>query len=320
MAQSGTDRGRTATAPQHIPGPGWKDVGLRAKEEVKNDSVPLLAAGAAFYSMLALFPALIALVMLYGLVASPADVQTQVEQFAGALPQGAASLISQQMESLAGAQQSSLSIGLVSSLALALWSASSGLAGLIKGINIAYDEAETRGFVKVRGLALLLTIGAIVFIVVALGLVAVLPVALDLVGLGGAAQIAISVLRWPLLAVFVVLGLAVLYRLAPDRDDPQLRWVSPGAVIATVLWLVGSALFSLYVNNFGSYGETYGAQLAGVIVLLLWLFLTSFVVLLGAEINAEIERQTGRDTTTGPEKPMGDRRAQAADTLGETRA
>ena len=316
MAQGQAERGRTARTPQQIPAPGWKDVALRVKEQVKDDNVPLLAAGIAFYAMLALFPALIALVMLYGLISSPQEVEQQVQSFAGALPQGAADLITGQLSNLAGAEDSNLSVGLAVSLAVALYSASGGIAGMIKGINTAYDEKETRGFLKVRGLALLLTFAAIVFLVLALGLVAALPVVLDGIGLGGVAQTAISILRWPVLALVVAAGLAVLYRYAPDRDHPRVQWVSWGAVAATVLWLIGSGLFSLYVNNFASYGETYGAQMAGVIVLLLWLFLTGFVVLLGAEVNSELERQTREDTTRGPDEPMGVRRAHAADTVG----
>lgn len=196
----------------------------------------------------------------------------------------------------------------------ALWSASSATGNLITAVNLAYDETETRGFVKVRALALGLTLGAIAFVLVALALVAVVPVALDQLGLGVVGQLVAQVIRWALLIGVVIVGLAVVYRVAPNRDSPRFRWVSTGALVATVLWILGSVAFSLYVSSFGSYNKTYGA-LAGVIMLMLWLYLTSYIVLLGAEINAEAEHQTARDTTKGRPSPMGQRGATVADTL-----
>jgi membrane protein len=196
---------------------------------------------------------------------------------------------------------------------LALWSASGGMAGMIEGINAAYDEVDRRKFPVKRGLALGLTLLAIVGLLVTLGLIAVLPGLLGEIGLGATGELVVRIATWPLLAVLAIAGLAWLYKVSPDRDDPQMRWVSWGAVIATVLWLLGSAVFTLYVENFGTFGETYGA-FAGIIVLMLWLMLTAFIVLLGAEINAEIERQTTRDTTVGAPQPLGERGAQPADT------
>ena len=203
------------------------------------------------------------------------------------------------------------------SLLAVLWSVSSGVQGLVKALNVVYDERESRGFVKLRGLSLLLTLGAIVVAVVALVLIAVFPGVVDNLGLGQAGKLAASVVRWVVLALLVLVALAVVYRFAPDRANPRWRWVSGGAVVALVLWLLGSIGFSWYVDNFGKYNQTYGA-LAAVIILLLWLFLSSFAVLLGAELDAETERQTARDTTTGPERPLGQRDAEVADTLGES--
>jgi len=180
-------------------------------------------------------------------------------------------------------------------------------------INAAYDEDETRGFVKRKALALALTLGAVLFFVVTLGLVAALPAVLGAIGLSSGVVILVQVVRWLMLVGVVTVALAVLYRYAADRDSPRMTWVSVGAVIATVLWVLASIGFSLYVENFGSYGETYGA-LAGVVVLLLWLWITCYAVLLGAEANAEAEQQTARDTTIGRERPMGQRRAVKADT------
>jgi membrane protein len=306
--------GGTADSPTQIPAQGWKQILLRTKEQIKEDNIPLLAAGVAFYAFIALFPALIAAVTVYGLVADPAEVEEQIGSISDALPEEAASLLTDQLTEIAGGSSSALGWGLLLSLGGALFAASGGMQNLVKAVNIAYDEEETRGFVKLRALALALTLGAIVFIVVAIGLVAVVPVVLDAAGLGAAGRIAAQVARWLGLVVFVLVALGVIYRFAPDRDDPKLKWVGLGSAVATLLWIIGSAAFSLYVSNFGKYSETYGA-LAGVVILLLWLWLTCLIILIGAEINSETEQQTAKDTTQGPEKPMGERRAVKADSL-----
>jgi membrane protein len=309
--------GREAERPSEIPARGWFAVLKRVKAEVKEDNVPLLAAGVAFYAFLAIFPAIIAVVTVYGMVADPEQVESQVGEFAKSLPAGADELLIGQLTNVVNAPRQSLSIGLAISLLALLWSVSSGVQGLVKSLNVIYDEQETRGFVKLRGLSLLLTLGAIVVAVVALGLIAVFPNFVESLGLGRAGALAASIARWVVLAVLVLVAVDVLYRLAPDRASPRWRWLSLGAVVALVLWLLGSIGFSWYVDNFSNYNQTYGA-LAAVIILLLWLFLSAFAVLLGAEFDAETERQTARDTTTGPERPLGERDAEVADTLGES--
>lgn len=306
--------GATARSPDDIPPRGWWQVTRRAWREASADQVPLLAAGVAFYSFLAIFPTMITAVLIYGLVRDPAEVEAQAEELTRALPADAASLLTEQLRAVAATPSGSLGLGLVASLVLALWGASGGVGNVITAINIAYDEEETRGFVKRRAVALALTLGAIVFAVVAIGLVAVAPAVLDSVIGSGPLRWLLEAGRWLGLLVAMSVALAILYRVAPDREDPKFRWVSVGAVVATVVWLAASLGFSLYVDNFGSYNETYGA-LAGVVVLLLWLWLTMYVVLLGAEINAESEQQTVRDTTTGPPEPLGERGAVKADTL-----
>ncbi|MFR9800985.1 YihY/virulence factor BrkB family protein [Pseudonocardia sp. RS010] len=308
--------GREADNPARIPRQGWVQVVKRAWAESKDDNVPILAGGVAFFAFLALFPALIAAVTLYGLVADPAQVAAQVESLSSALPETARPIITDQLNAVASSSNGALGIGLAVSLLGALWSASSGTMNLMKATNLAYDEDETRGFLKLRGTALALTLGAVVFVLLAVALVAVLPPLFGALGLGGIGLVAAQVARWALLIALVGVALAVVYRIAPDRDSPRFSWVSVGALVATLLWIAGSVAFSFYVNNFGSYNKTYGA-LAGVIVLMLWLYLTSFIVLLGAEINSESERQTARDTTRGEPLPMGERRAEAADTLAE---
>jgi len=313
------DRGREAQTPTQVPPKGWLDVGKRTMKEVSSDNVSLLAAGCAYFAMLALFPTLIAAVTLYSLVADPGTLQNQINSIASALPEGG-QIIEQQLRDLTGdggRATGVLSIGLVISLLGALWSASGGTAGMMQALNLAYDEVETRKFLKLRGTALALTIGGIIVALIAVGLVAVLPAILDSLGLGSAGRTVVNILRWPLVALVFAGALAVLYRYAPDRDQPKFSWVSVGAGVATLLWLVASGLFSFYISNFGEgYGRTYGA-IAGVIILLLWLYLSAFIILFGAELNAELERQTKADTTSGPDAPMGQRRAQAADTLGE---
>jgi membrane protein len=314
---NGDGAGREAERPGEIPRRGWFAILKRVRAEVKQDNVTLLAAGVAFYAMLALFPAIIAVVTVYGMVADPAQVESQVGGFAKSLPSGADQLLTEQLKSVTSAGRQSLSIGLAVSLLAVLWAASGGVQGLVKGLNLVYDERETRGFLKLRGLSLLLTVGAIVMAVLAVALIAVFPAVVDDLGLGQAGELAASIARWVVLALLLLLALAVLYRYAPNRANPRWRWVGWGAVVALVLWLLGSVGFSWYVDNFGKYNQTYGA-LAAVIILLLWLFLSAFVVLLGAELDAEIERQTARDTTTGPARPLGQRDAEVADTLGES--
>ncbi len=274
--------------------------------------MPLLAAGVAFFGFVSLFPAMIAAVMTYGLVADPRQIRDQVSSVTDAMPKNARGLVMDQIGSLTSTPQQSLGIGLVVALALALWSASGGVGYLISAVNLAYDEEETRGFVRRKSLALGLTLGAIVFALVGIALVAVAPAVFDSLGLSTIGRVIAEALRWLVLLLVVVIALAFVFRVAPDRDAPKFAWVSTGAVVATVIWLVASLAFSLYVDNFGSYGKTYGS-LAAVVVLLLWLWITCYIVLLGAEINAESEAQTVVDTTKGPSEPLGERGAVKAD-------
>jgi membrane protein len=304
--------GATADKPTQVPAKGWLQIAKRGLKEFSADQMPLLAAGVAFYAFLSLVPSLIAAMLIYGLVTDPSEVKTQIQDLSGVLPTEARSLLDAQLTSLAATSQTGLSFGVVISLLLALWSASGGTGNLITAVNLAYDEKETRGFVKRKLLALGLTLGAILFFAVAVTLVAVFPAVANAMELTGAARFGVEALRWVLLLVLLGIALGVLYKVAPSRDDPKFKWASVGAVVATVVWILAAIGFSLYVNNFGSYGKTYGS-LAGVVVLLLWLWLSVVAVLLGAEVNAEAEKQTVKDTTTGPDKPMGERGALKAD-------
>jgi membrane protein len=306
--------GVDAEKPTDIPARGWKQIVKRAWAENSADNMPIIGAGVAFFAFLALFPALIATISLYGLVASPETVSRQIESLSSQLPTEAQTLLSTQLNNIVDSSSGALTVSLIISIAAALWSAAGGTGNLITAVNLAYDEVETRSFVKRKLLALGLTFGAIVFVLITIALIAVVPAVLDALPLGIVGTILGQVLRWVLLLGVMAGALSVLYRVAPDRDAPKFRWVSLGSVVVTLLWAVVSLLFSLYVNNFGSYDKTYGA-IAGVIVLMLWLQLTCFLVLLGAEINSEAEHQTAHDTTEGEPQPMGERDATMADEL-----
>lgn len=309
------DRGRAAEKPSEIPARGWKDVLKRVKQQVGEDRISLSAAGVAFFAFLSLIPGLAAVVSVYGLVADPDQVEERVTDLLGTLPAEAQDLLTSQLEDIVGQSSSALTIGLLVSLALALWTASSGMANLVEAVNAAYGETGRRKFVKARSLALVLTIGAVVFLVLAIGTMTVVPNLIEETGLPDGVQWLLNVLVWPVLGLAFVAALGVLYRVAPVRADPRWRWVSWGSVAALAIWLVASIGFQVYAGNFGSYNETYGS-LAAVVLLMLWLYISAFAVLLGAEINAEIEHQTTVDTTVGPEEPMGVRGAYVADTLG----
>jgi membrane protein len=313
----GGGRGREAEHPGEIPPRGWKDVLWRAWKEVSDQNLFLIAGGVTYAILLALFPGLAALVSLYGLVFDAGQIEQQVAALSGVLPTQTQELLSQELHSLVQASSGALSFAAVVGLLLALWSASRGMSGLITAINIAYEEKERRGFFRLNLIAIGLTLGALLGGVIAITLVAVLPAAAQLLGVGSGTKWLLLLVQWPLLIVLVMFGLAALYRFAPDRDKPQWRWVSPGAIAATILWIVASIGFTVYVANFNSYDKTYGS-LGGVVVLLTWLYLSALMVLLGAVINAQSERQTRKDSTEGPSKPMGRRDARAADTLGES--
>ncbi len=290
------DAGDGADAPHQIPAAGWKDVLVRVKDGATADQVPLLSAGVGFYAMLALVPSLIAAVSVYGLVSDPDDVQRQVAELAGGLPGSAQDLLTDQLRRVVETSSAGLSLTAIIAIVVALWSASAGVRHLVEALNVTYDEEETRGPVAVRLHGLALTAAALVGAVVVVGLVTVLPALMDRADLGGGADVLVSLLRWPVLAVLFMTSLAALYRYGPDRRNAKWQWVSWGAGIATVGWLAGTVLFGLYTRYAGSFTETYGS-LAGVIVLLLWLQLTGAMILLGAEINVALERVTDRDAT-----------------------
>lgn len=311
-----TDRGREAKTPTQVPAPGWKDIFKRAWQQSQDNNTSMIAGGVTYSVLLALFPGLAVLVSIYGLIFEPAQIEKQMAMITGALPDESRKLISDQLHQLVTASNGALSLGVVVGILIALWSASRGMSGLIQALNIAYEQKETRGFVKLNLIAFGLTVAMIIGGIIVITLVAAVPVIVQNIGLGAAGKWIVLVLEWPLLIVFVLCGLAVAYRYGPNRREARWRWVSPGAIIAVILWVVASIIFSAYVANFNSYNKTYGS-LGAVVILLTWLYLSAFVVMFGAEINAQAERQTRKDTTGGPTKPMGERGAWAADTVGE---
>lgn len=311
-------RGRHAEKPQQIPKRGWKDILKRTKEEIRKDHLTIVAAGVAFFVMLAIVPGIAAIISIYGLVADPAQVQQQFASIKGVMPSEVYQLLNEQMTNIASSSTAA-GWGAALGILVALWGGSKGVKALIDGLNIAYREEEKRGFFKLNLAAIGLTLAGVVGLLILIGLIAFVPAILRSLNVGDTLQTLGSVLRWPLLLVFFMAGLAVLYRYGPSRDEPRWSWVSGGAIAATFLWLIASLLFSFYVANFGSYNKTYGS-LGTVVILLMWVYLSAYSVLLGAELNAEMERQTAEDTTKGRPEPMGHRGAFSADNLGEARS
>ncbi|MGH8545935.1 MAG: YihY/virulence factor BrkB family protein [Gammaproteobacteria bacterium] len=285
------------------------------KSEIGKDNLSVVAAGVSFYTFLSIFPALAALVSIYALVTDPAKLQRHITGVQVLLPAEAAQLVNQQLQRIVEAHPTGLGWSLVLGSVLALWSAAKGMSALIAALNVAYDEMETRGFLKLNALSLSLTLAGMLFLIVFLFLIVGIPAVINTLDLAGPAAALFDFLRWPLLAIGGIVAIGVLYRRAPDRNMPNWRWITWGAVIATTLWLIASVLFSYYVANFSSYNAVYGS-LGVVVILMMWLLLSVYCILFGAEINAEIEHQTEVDTTVGEPKPMGERGAHAADPVG----
>ena len=309
------NRGRSADMPSQIPARGWKDILLRVYHGISEDRILLVAAGVTFYSLLAIFPGIAALISIYGLFSDPATVASHLDTIANVAPGGAVDVLREQMTRLASQGGTTLGVSFLVSLAISLWTTNSGVRALFDALNIVYGEKEKRSFLKLNAITLLVTIEIIVFILLALAAVVVLPVVLNYITLPGVTAFLVKIGRWPILFVLVSLALAVLYRYGPSRIEPQWRWITWGSVFAAIVWLAASALFSWYVANFGSYNKTYGS-VGAIIGFMTWIWISIIVVLVGAKLNAEMEHQTARETTTGQPKPLGHRRARMADTVG----
>src|SRR5690625_508720 len=290
--------GASASLPTRAPAPPWRAVATRVRLELQKGHASLLAAGMAFRALLALFPAMLATVSIFGILADPDDLTDQIRDWLTTVPDDVRTLIEGQLTTIAATETGTLGLTFVSSVIVALWSASGGMYGLMEGCNAAYNVVDARSYPLRRGIALLLGLGVGTFVCAGVGVMAGLPALLGHLGLSEAATLTIRISQWPLLALLTVVGLSVVYRIAPHRQRRSGRWLTPGVFIATLLWLVGSLLFTYSVQRFGDFGATYGT-IAGVIVLMLWLWLSSLIVLLGAMINAELDRPSQTASATG---------------------
>ena len=309
-------RGRHADAPTRIPWRGWKDILWRTWEQITADRLMLIAAGVVFYGLLATVPAITALVSMYGLFTPAKTISAQLNFLADVMPATSYALISDQIVRIAGHSDGKLSLAFVVGLGIALWSANAGMKAIFDALNIVYDEDEKRGIVTLNLMSLTFTVGAIVALLLSLGAVVVLPLVLAFAGFKAEYYAgALPLLRWPALFVLMIFGLALLYRFGPSRRRAKWRWVSVGSVFAAGAWIAVSLAFSWYLSRFADYNATYGS-LGAVLGLMMWMWVSILVVLVGAELNSEIEHQTARDSTVGAEKPLGTRGAVMADTVG----
>lgn len=309
-------RGRDADEPSDFPTRGWKDIFWRVLWSIPQDRVLATAGSVAFFALLAVFPGLATVVSLYGLFADARTIAGHLTLLAGILPAGALELIGDQMIRIASQGADTLGVAFVVGLLVAFWSANSGMAALFDALNVVYKEREKRSLLRFYGTTFLFTLGSVGFVIAATTAVVVFPVAMNFIGLASLSEKLLAVLRWPALLIVVILGLSLVYRFGPSRRKAKWRWVTWGSAGAAFLWIGVSMLFSWYVANFDSYNRTYGSLGAGV-GFMVWIWISVVVVLIGAEVNAEMEHQTAVDTTRGKPKPLGRRGARMADTVGE---
>ena len=318
LASEDGNRGRDAESPSDIPANGWKDILWRVYGNVSDHRILALAAGMTYYSILAIFPALAALVAIYGLFTDPAGIAKHLDEVSGFVPGGAAEVAREQLTRVASKGGSTLGLTFAIGLIISLWSANAAMKALFDTLNIVYGEPEKRSFLKLNAMSLGFTLAGIAFILSALAAVVVIPIILEYLGLSNAADLLIRIARWPAMFLALAIGLSFIYRFGPSREAPRWRWITWGSAAATIMWIVASALFSFYAANFGTFNETYGS-LGAAIGFMTWLWISAIAILLGAELNAEMEHQTKVDTTTGGPKPLGTRGAKMADTLGAAR-
>ena len=308
-------RGRRARAPSQIPWRGWKDVFVRTYREIQDDRLLALAAGVAFYSLVSLFPAIAAGVSSYALFANVGTINKHLSIASDIVPAGSLDLLGEEISRIAAKSDGKLTFGFLLGLGIALWSANAGMKAIFDALNIIYDEEEKRGIVWLNVVSLFFTVCAIAAVGLAISLVVVFPLFLAAFGPTSLDLPIVRYLRWPVMFALMILGLSVLYRYGPSRRLAKWRWLSVGSVFAAIAWLAMSLLFSWYLGNFANYNATYGA-LGAVVGLMMWMWLSTIVVLVGAELNSEIEHQTAHDTTVGLARPLGGRGAVMADTVG----
>lgn len=307
--------GRGAGAPWNIGWAGWKDILWRTYQQVGEDRLLAISAGVVFYALLAFVPAVSAFVSLYGLFATPSSINEHLSAATGLMPSSAIELLREQVTRLAANGGTKLGLAFIVSLAFALWSANAGVKAIMDALNVVYEEDEKRGFIELNAVSLALTMGMIVTLLLSVGAVVVMPLVLNYVGIGEMSHTILAAAKWPVLLIFIIVGLAILYRFGPSRTEARWQWLSVGSVVAALTWIAGSALFSWYLENLANYNSTYGS-LGAVVGMMMWMWISSIVILFGAELNSEIEHQTARDSTVDGEKPLGARGAVMADTVG----
>ncbi|WP_027523060.1 YihY/virulence factor BrkB family protein [Bradyrhizobium sp. Ec3.3] len=307
--------GRRSGSPFRIPFAGWKDILWRTYQRIDEDRLLATAGGVVFFGLLAIFPAVTALVSSYGLFANPSTISANLQTLAMMLPEGTFQIIEDQIGRVVSKGNTALGATFLFGLVLAIWSANAGVKSIIDALNVAYEEREKRSFIRLNLVSLAFTVGGIAALLLMVGTVVAFPLALNHLGLAPESKLIVALARWPLLFGILLVALAILYRFAPSRDAARWEWLSIGAVTASVLWIAGSALLSWYLSEFGNYSATYGS-LGAAIGLMMWMWMSAIVVMFGAELNSEIERQTLRDTTTGKPRPLGSREAVSADTVG----
>jgi membrane protein len=313
LAQHG--RGRLSGSPWQIPWQGWKDILWRTYVRTSEDRLLAIAAGVVFFGLLAVFPAITALVSSYGLFANPSTIGANLQTLALMLPEGSFQIVQDQIARVVTKGNTALGATFLFGLGLAIWSANAGVKAVIDALNVVYEEREKRSFIRLNLLALAFTTGGIAALLLMVSAVVAVPLMLDHVGLAPESRFIVSLTRWPLLFVILLAALGILYRFGPSRRAARWEWLSVGTLAAALLWIVGSALLSWYLSNFGNYNATYGS-LGAAIGLMMWMWMSAIIVLCGAELNSEIEHQTAVDTTVGHPKPLGARSAVVADTLG----
>lgn len=308
-------RGRQAKRPTEIPASGWKDVGLRVFNQISRDRVTLLSAGVTYYALLSIFPTLALLVAIYGFLADPATIVSNAKSLTSFLPTGTVDIFLNQMKDLAGQQTEALSISALVSAAVALWSAHNGILALFEALNAAYNETEKRSLIRLNAIGFVFTLATLLAAIVIIFAVGAVPVILGYLGIGSMGNTITLIGRWPILAILSIGGAAILYRFGPSRAAARIEWLSLGSVFAGIAWCVLTIGYSIYLQNFADYQATYGT-LGALIGFMVWIWFSVVILLVGAEINGELEHQTRHDTTTGRPKPMGQRGAYVADTLG----
>ena len=282
------NKSKSIASPIQIDGSGWKRVIMRVKERIVEDNIPIVAAGVAFYAFLAIFPGIMALFSIYGLVTDAQTAQEQITRLAEVMPEETISMIQKRVDSLIDTSASALGWGTTFGFLIALWSANRGIKALFTGLDIAYRVDSGRGFIIKNAMALAFTLGTIIVIIVSLAFIVLFPVLVNTIGLPGTVESLTTWLRWPLLGIIIILAISLIYRYGPARKTPGFQWVIFGATVATIVWLIASWGFSVYVSNFGNFGEIYGS-LSVVVIMLFWLFITSFIILVGGELNRAIE-------------------------------